>query len=198
MKVRRFTIAKAMIVTAVVAVDLAWLRIILFGTRSVVGIDTALHLANGFLFDFGLFGMFNLLALGLFRLSSVDGDQKWFLVGFEVVGLLAMLIYWCCCCKWGAWYLPEPSLGRSWGLFSVGQATNDLVRVVGVEPKLFMSKLGCNPVVCAVYTALLASPQFLVAVLGGSLVRRAANRRGGEGQEETKAVSAPAVDGPQA
>jgi hypothetical protein len=63
MKVRRLSIAKAMAVTALVAIDLAWLRVTLFGIGSVGRFDQALNLANGFVFDYGLFGTFNLRAL---------------------------------------------------------------------------------------------------------------------------------------
>lgn len=198
MKARRFSIAKAMALTALMAVDLAWLRVILFGSGSVVGIDAALNLANGFLFDFGLFGMFHLLALGLFRLASCAGNPWWFLVGFEVFGLLAMFVYWGCCCEWGAWFLPEPRGSRGWGLFPVGETTNVTLRAVGVDMKAVFARLGCNPVVCLVDTAVLTFPQWLVAVIGGLLVRLAANRGRSEISEQGKALPVPAVDGSDA
>lgn len=182
MKARRFSIAKAMAVTALLAVDLAWLRAVLFGSESVVGFD---NLAKGRIFDFGLFGMFNLLALGLLRMSSRERDKRSFLVGFEVVGLLTMLVYWGFCCKFGAWCLPVPSLRTGWGLLDVAKATNKIVRVMGIDRTSIASTIGFNPFVYAVYTVVLTAPQLLAAMLGGSLVRRAANR--GEGSSEEQA-----------
>jgi hypothetical protein len=198
MKARRFSVAKAMAVTALVAIDLAWLRVTLFGIGSVGRFDQALHLANGFLFDYGLFGMFNLLALSLLGLSSCERGWRWSLIGFEVVGLLAMLAYWGCCCQWGAWFLPEPRGSRGWGLYRVGEVTCEVLRTAGVDPNAIDAQLGCNPVVHLVMMVVLTSPQFLVAVTGGWFVRLAASRGESERPEPAEALPAPAVEGPYA
>ena len=170
MKTGRFSIAKVMAVTAILAIDLAWLRVITRGYGTIFGIVEAIDLANGFLFEFGLLGMFNALALGLLGLASVDHDRRDFLIGFEAFGLVAMLAYWGCCSRWGAWLLPEPRYLHGRGLFRVGETVVDVLLRIGLGPK------SVGHAVFLVYTVILTLPQLIVAVLGGILFRLAANR----------------------
>src|SRR5690242_13076905 len=100
MPARRLSIAKAMVVIAILAIDLAWLRYTSRGYGTVFGFVESLALANGFLFELGLLGMSNVLALGLLGLSSSRGQRRAFLIGFEVAGSAAMIAYWACCKVW--------------------------------------------------------------------------------------------------
>lgn len=179
-RTKRLSISKAMAATEILAVDLAWLRVVAAGPRSgsVVGFDRALDLANGFLFDFGLLGMFNVLAVGLLGLASREGDRREFLIGFEAFGLIAMLAYWGCCSRWGAWFLPEPRSLHGWGLFRVGELTGEVLRGLEIGPKSALAGLGFRSfILYAVYTAVLTAPQVVVALAGGRLVRLAVGRR---------------------
>lgn len=173
---KRLSISKTMVVTAILAVDLAWLRVVAAGprSRSVVGFDQALDLSNGYIFDFGLLGMFNLLALGLVELGSRDRDRYEFLIGFEVFGLMAMLAYCGCCFRWGAWFLPEPRFLHGWGLFRVGEVTGEVLRILGIGPESALARFGLRSfILYGVYTAVLTAPQVMVALAGGLFARLA-------------------------
>ncbi|MDX2038371.1 MAG: hypothetical protein SFX72_17110 [Isosphaeraceae bacterium] len=184
MRAKRLAIWKAMSATAILAVDLAWLRVVAAGPRSVsvVGFDQALGLANGFLFDFGLLGMFNVLAMGLLGLASPKGDRRDFLIGFEAFGLIAMLAYWACCSQWGAWFLPEPRSRHGWGLLRVGEVTREVLGGLGIAPKSALAGHGFRSfILFAVYATVLTAPQVVVALAGGRLARLTVRgRRNGE------------------
>jgi hypothetical protein len=184
MRTKRLSISKTMVLTAILAVDLAWLRVVAAGprTRSLVGFDQALDLSNGYIFDFGLLGMFNILALGLFELASRERDRCEFLIGFEIFGMMAMLVYWGCCSRWGAWFLPEPRFLHGLGLFRVGEVTVEVLRSLGIGPESTLARFGLSSfILYSVYTAVLTAPQVMVALAGG-LLTRLSLRGGGHGK----------------
>ncbi|CAN5607425.1 hypothetical protein BH23PLA1_BH23PLA1_32480 [soil metagenome] len=89
----RFSIAKLMVVISAIAINCAWLRNILVGNGSVLGIGDG----DSGILDLGIIVMLNLLAFGLLRLATRQGEGRPFLVGFEVAGLVAVLFFTSCC-----------------------------------------------------------------------------------------------------
>lgn len=183
MKLGRTSIAMVMYLTTILAVDLAWLRVIHAGiqSRSVVGFEYAINEANGFLFDFGLLGMFNVLAFALLWLQSSRPERRSFFIGFQVSGVLAMFVYWAICCRWGAWLLPVPRFQHSWGVFRVGEVTNDALRAIGVDPKSVVRQFGSNIFVTIARIAVLTFPQLIFAYAGAILGSRVMTRGGWPG-----------------
>lgn len=170
----KFSLAKAMIVIAIIAVDIAWLRIIMFGGTSLVGFDRFL---NGHIFDYGMLGMFNALAFSTICLLPARSGRLRFFVGFELAGLLSLILYRACCRRWGEWLLPEPFSTQGWGLIPLAKFTNVAARAIGVDSIAIARRLNTNPFVSAVWTVVLTLPQLLLAGIGGLLAWRMTTRR---------------------
>src|SRR5262249_25468409 len=138
----RFTIASLAFVVVLLALDFAWMALLL----PIRGFSLFGFAAQGF--DVGVLPMANLLALGLYLGLSRRERPHPFLVGFELCGLGAVLAYmaWC----WadpGTLANPIISLNRAGWLWKPLSPT---------DPYLF--------VVAAISFTV---PQLLVAVLGG-------------------------------
>jgi hypothetical protein len=86
----RTSIAGLMILATIVAIDVAWLRLIYAGGSSLFGFECIV-------LDLGVLTMGNVLAVGLVRLIRRRGAGCPFLVGFELSGLAALVVYLVCC-----------------------------------------------------------------------------------------------------
>jgi hypothetical protein len=90
----RYTIATLAVIVALIAVDIAWLRIMASG-HSVLGFRR-----EGF--DFGVLPMVNILAFGLYRLPARCSLKRRFLIGLECSGAAAVFAYAGC-----TWQYPD-------------------------------------------------------------------------------------------
>jgi hypothetical protein len=139
------------VIIALAALDCAWLRALMIGMRSLCGMREP-----GF--DVGVLAMGNVVLIGLYLIVSGRHWASPFRRGFVVGGLVPLLVYLAC----GRWfpralmglYIPTLLAFRNW----VGR------------PALFFEL-----VVVATVSLVL---QLLVAMSGGWLASRIANRRG--------------------
>jgi hypothetical protein len=148
----RFTIATLAFVVVLLALDFAWMRVLLPNRGfSVFGFA-----AQGF--DLGVLPMVNLLALSLYlRLSRRERPHP-FLVGFELCGLGAVLAYM-------AWSWADP---ETVGILIV-RVCLAWWRWTPLSPR--------DPYLVVVAAISITVPQLLVAMLGGLIIRYFARSR---------------------
>src|SRR5262249_13590726 len=150
----RFTIASLAFVVVLLALDFAWMVVLL----PIRGFSVFGFAAQGF--DVGVLPMANLLVLSLYlRLSRRERPHP-FLVGFELCGLGAVLAYmaWCWADPKTVAILIMP-LCRAWWLWTP------------LSPK------DQDPYLLVVLAISFTVPQLLVAMLGGLIIRYFARSR---------------------
>jgi hypothetical protein len=148
----RFTIATLAFVVVLLALDFAWMRVLL----PIRGFSVFGFAAQGF--DVGVLPMANLLVLSLYlRLSRRERPHP-FLVGFELCGLGAVLAYM-------AWCWADPK--------TVANLIMTLYRAWWLWKPLSPS----DPYLLVVAAISFTVPQLLVAMLGGLMTRYFARSR---------------------
>jgi hypothetical protein len=153
-------------VIALVAVDCAWLRRIVTGGGSALGLGQGDLAVN----DLAVSGMLTILGLGL--LAS-RGRRRSFLIGFEVAGVAAIVVYVGCCWLFPGWFALD--------LVSIGitQRIHDsfMGHLPTWTPEFDRNSL-YPPFILAplilIYTVVLTLPLLVVAIAGGVLSRRLA------------------------
>jgi hypothetical protein len=152
----RFSIASLTVAVAVVALDIVWLKSLLVTQRSIFGFAI-----EGM--DMGLFLMASVLPFGIYPMLTRGGEERRFLVGFEVGGLAAALAYAVC-----AWLAPD-ALDRT-AHFILDPIWNLLFGWVGNKGILALLMM------MGFLITGLGAPQILVAVLIGIRARRSYKR----------------------
>jgi hypothetical protein len=140
MKIPRFSISGLMAVVLIVALDFGACKALLGGPLFVPDLSD--------LIVFGALPMANILAIGLIPFLTArthDGGRRPALVGFEVFGVVALLLYIGC------------SLLAT---RTIHDGVGDLLRAMHLQPE---------PVFLVGASALLTLPQVALAFLGGRL-----------------------------